>query len=131
MAHTATRTSRFEHSANRDPCATTAPTLRLVHDLERETARAHRSAQEYSRALREYNQLVRHRIANPLTAIRGGAQTLLADPEMEAPLRVQLLEMIVEMTKRLEHLSLAPTIQRCEEACLQSTPKPERRTNGI
>ena len=50
---------------------------------------------EYERALADYRTLARHRLANPLAAIRGGITTL-REAQLDAATREQLLAMIEE-----------------------------------
>lgn len=62
---------------------------------------------EYRRARADYEQIVRHRLMNPLTTIRGSAQTLqLAGVAEDA--RKQLLDAIVEASEQLERVTLDP-----------------------
>jgi signal transduction histidine kinase len=53
---------------------------RIARALERALDRAIAREHEYDRAIRDYRRLVRHRIANPLTAILGGVRTLQGRP---------------------------------------------------
>jgi signal transduction histidine kinase len=77
---------------------------------------------EYERALADYRRLARHRLANPLTAIRGGVaalQTLPLDDER----RAELLAMIEREALRLEHVALDPTTRAPEESTLDPQPR--------
>ena len=93
-----------------------------LHDV-REPVR--RAAAEYRRALLDYTQLVRHRIANPLTAIKGGIETLLARELAPATQRA-LLEAMLEMAEELAHVALHPEASRPEESGLAPSPAPLR-----
>jgi signal transduction histidine kinase len=85
------------------------------------------SADEYTRARRHYEQVVRHRMMNPLTTIRGGAQTLLADEELGRDVRQSILTAILEASETLEEISLRPERRGREEHELDAVPWPERR----
>ena len=85
------------------------------------------SADEYTRARRHYEQVVRHRMMNPLTAIRGGAQTLLADEQLDRDVRQRLLTTILEASETLEEISLRPERRGSEEHELDALPWPDRR----
>jgi signal transduction histidine kinase len=88
---------------------------------------ASRSADEYTRAMHHYEQVVRHRMMNPLTAIRGGAQTLLADERLERDVQQSVLTTILEASKTLEEISLRPERRGSEEHELDALPWPDRR----
>ncbi len=83
------------------------------------------AAAEYRRALLDYTQLVRHRIANPLTAITGGIETLLAR-DLDAPTRTALLETMLRMAEELSSIALHPEVIRPEEIGLAPSPAPLR-----
>jgi signal transduction histidine kinase len=93
----------------------------------REFVLATTSADEYTRARRHYEQIVRHRMMNPLTAIRGGAQTLLADDKLDRDVRHRLLTTILEASSTLEQISLRPERRGSEEHELDALPWPDRR----
>lgn len=80
-------------------------------------------AAEYERALRDYALLVRHRLATPLTAIRGAALTLASRDDLSDERRAALVDLIAEQGALLERLALDP-ITRPEESDLR--PRPER-----
>ena len=81
-------------------------------------------AQEYERALRDYQQLVRHRLANPLTLVRGTAQTLRArQDELPPDEQRTLLGVLDEAAERLEQVSLDPDELAAEEYELEPTPR--------
>ncbi len=81
--------------------------------------------QEYARALNDYRALARHRLANPITAIRGGVLTLKQLPELGGEERLQLLDMIEEEALRLEQLALDPYRLSDEERFLHPRPAVE------
>ena len=83
------------------------------------------SADEYRRALRDYTQLMRHRLANPLTTIVSGIATLRERPDMDVETRASLLEMMAEHAAELERVALYPIVQRPEESDL--VPMTEER----
>src|SRR4051812_40200472 len=74
--------------------------------------------QEYERALADYRRLARHRLANPLTAIRGGVSALRTLPDLDDERRSELLAMIEREALRLEHVALDPTVRAPEESML-------------
>ncbi|MBD0330301.1 MAG: hypothetical protein ICV64_09390 [Thermoleophilia bacterium] len=80
---------------------------------------------EYERALQDYRALARHRLANPLAAIRGGITTLRETPLDEAT-REQLLAMIESETRRLEQITLDPEPIAPEERSLRPRPETPR-----
>jgi signal transduction histidine kinase len=88
---------------------------------------ATREADEYTRAMRHYEQVVRHRMMNPLTAIRGGAQTLLADEQLDRDVRQRVLTTILDASQTLEEISLRPERRGSEEHELHALPWPDRR----
>jgi signal transduction histidine kinase len=90
--------------------------------LEQTTEPVRAAAAEYRRALLDYNQLVRHRIANPLTAISGGIKTLL-DRELDRTTQRELLTAMFEKAQELEHVALDPAVIRAEEANLAPAPR--------
>lgn len=95
---------------------------RLVRAVLRTVDEARIRAGEYERARRDYASLLRHRIANPLMAIEGAAQTLRARRGDEKK-REQLLEAIIEASKDLEQVALDPRPRGAEERELQPFPK--------
>jgi signal transduction histidine kinase len=82
--------------------------------------------EEYTRARRHYAQLVRHRIANPLTVIAGAAQTLAAGADKDPSLRRQLVQVIVDSANTLKNISLDPEQLGPEEQELHPTPSEHR-----
>lgn len=83
-------------------------------------------AEEYERARHDYSQLVQHRLANPLTAVYGAAETLQRDDIDEAT-RKHLLATIVEGAQRIEELGLGPERRGVEERELDAIPRPAIR----
>jgi signal transduction histidine kinase len=79
--------------------------------------------EEYARALRDYRRLLRHRVANPLTAILGSAQTLRELRDLDAATRDHLLDVLVDEVVRLQHVALEPTAVSQEEETLSPRPK--------
>jgi signal transduction histidine kinase len=80
--------------------------------------------QEYRRALADYRRLARHRLANPLSVIRGGVIALktLALSEDE---RRKLLDSMEAESERLEKVALEPDPVGAEESRLR--PRPDLR----
>ena len=83
---------------------------------------------EYERALADYRHLMRHRIANPLTAVRGGLQSLRELPDLSRDERLQLLETVQAAARRLEWIALDPAPRSTEEKQLEARPR--RRTRS-
>ena len=79
--------------------------------------------EEYNRALDDYRRLARHRLANPLTVIRGGVATLKELPNLSSQQRDQLLDAIERETHRLEKIALEPDPTGREERKLRPRPK--------
>jgi signal transduction histidine kinase len=102
----------------------------LIFGIDK-TVNALRSAQdeaayrreEYARALVDYNRLARHRLANPIAAIRGSISTIRDMPELDGDTRRQLLDAADEEARRLEKVALDPDILSDEERTLR--PRPE------
>ena len=61
---------------------------------------------EYRRALYHYQQVIRHRIANPLQIILGLSQALLRLPDITEDRRQEMLEMILDQAIVLGRESL-------------------------
>jgi signal transduction histidine kinase len=98
---------------------------RIARGILASMSEARYRAADYERAKREYTQLVRHRIMNPLAVIRGAALTLEAGTVQDEQVREQLARAIVEASHRLEHISLEPERHGPEESEL--TPAPVKR----
>ena len=79
--------------------------------------------EEYERALADYRRLARHRLANPITAIRGSISTLRDMPELDEAARQQLLETADSEAERLQQVALDPEITSPEERGLSPQPK--------
>ena len=77
---------------------------------------------EYERARRDYQQLVRHRLFNPLTVIRGAAITLQAGVPDDRT-RDALLDAIREAADAIQHTTLEPEQQGGEEQSLDAIPR--------
>jgi signal transduction histidine kinase len=99
---------------------------RTIRGLLLEQDAARYREQEYRRALADYRRLARHRLANPLTAIRGGVSALKTLDLDEAGRR-QMLEMLEREAARLEDVSLSPDGLRPEERELAPVPRGTRR----
>lgn len=78
-------------------------------------------SEEYERALADYRRLARHRLANPITAIRGSISTL-RDLDLDEETRRQLLETVDAEARRLEQVALDPEVASAEERTLRPTP---------
>jgi signal transduction histidine kinase len=79
-------------------------------------------SEEYARALADYRRLARHRLANPLTAIKGSLATLRDMPELDPATQRELLAAAEEQAQRLEEVALDPEIAAAEERGLRPTP---------
>lgn len=79
-------------------------------------------AREYERARRDYAALIRHRLFNPLTVIRGAAQTLARGAPDEQT-RAELLAAIVSAADALERTAADPEVRGPEEAGLDPVPR--------
>lgn len=95
----------------------------LVAAATRQVALARYDSGEYHRALADYTNLVRHRVANPLTVIQGMARTLLELPDIEPEVRRDMLVAIDEAAERLARETIfRPDHQGPEEVCLRPRP---------
>lgn len=81
------------------------------------------NAREYERARHDYEQLVRHRIANPLAVVQGIALTLHDHPELPADTRRSLVASLVAASEELVDVSLEPTQRSLEEHELHAVPR--------
>ncbi|HET7572911.1 MAG TPA: hypothetical protein VFJ77_09640 [Gaiellaceae bacterium] len=80
---------------------------------------------EYERALADYRTLVRHRLANPLTILRGAVETLASrDRELAPEDRTRVLSVLRGELDRLEATTLEPQPDRPEERALEPAPRP-------
>ncbi len=94
---------------------------RIAGVIARVVDEARLRADEYERARRDYTQVVRHRINNPLTILKGAAQTLDAT-SLDDATRHELRLAIIEAAERLESISLEPTRGGAEEYELDAIP---------
>ncbi len=85
-------------------------------------------AEEYDRAQRHYTQVVRHRVLNPVTIIKGAAQTLKADVVRDDAIRDQLCDAIMSAADEIEHVSLQPERRDGLEHELDAVPRLDRRS---
>jgi signal transduction histidine kinase len=77
--------------------------------------------QEYRRALADYRRLARHRLANPLSVIRGGV-IALKTLDLSEDERRKLLESMAAESERLEKVALEPEPVGAEERRLRPRP---------
>jgi signal transduction histidine kinase len=96
-----------------------ARTRRIV---ARAVDQARRSATEYDRARRDFEQLVRHRISNPLAVVQGVAITLDEHPELPAHTRRALVGSMVAAAEELVAVSLDPHHRTPAERELRAVP---------
>jgi signal transduction histidine kinase len=99
---------------------------RTINGLTLAQDAARYRAAEYERALVDYRRLARHRLANPLTAVRGGIAALRTLPDLDDQKRQELLDMVEREAARLETVALDPVTRSPEERGLR--PRPLRRT---
>lgn len=95
---------------------------RLADALHASQEQAELTTREYERALHHYTQVMRHRLANPLTAIRGGVTTL-RELDLRDEDRDRLLELIDEQAQELETVALHPERAGVEEHELDAVPR--------
>jgi signal transduction histidine kinase len=88
---------------------------------------AHYREEEYKRALVDYRRLARHRLANPLSVIRGGV-IALRTLDLTPAEREQLLDSIDAESERLEKVALEPEPEGPEERMLR--PRPDLGPSG-
>lgn len=92
----------------------------------REDAARYR-ATEYERARRHYVQVVRHRLLNPVTVIKGSALTLHDADRVDEATRRKLVDAITAACDELENISLVPERRDDLERDLNAVPHdPER-----
>ncbi len=105
---------------------------RLESDLEQVREPARVAAAEYRRALLDYTQLVRHRLANPLTALTAGVVTLRdLDDVLDTETRREILEAMIETAGRLERAVLHPELDTGVENELQVVPDVTGELTGL
>jgi signal transduction histidine kinase len=80
-------------------------------------------SEEYARALADYRRLARHRLATPITAIRGSLATLRDIPDLDEATQRELLAAAEEQAERLQQVALDPEIAAAEERGLRPTPE--------
>ena len=96
---------------------------KMIRGLESVQNEASYKEAEYERALIDYRRLMRHRIANPLAAVRGGLQVVRELPDLSRADRESLLESVDEAVERLEHVALNPQPLSNEERRLDGRPR--------
>ncbi len=79
-------------------------------------------AAEYDRALRHYTQIVRHRMMNPLTVIKGAAQTLKTGAVRDTTVHSSLCDVILRMADEVEQTTLQPERRDAREHELDAVP---------
>ncbi|MCZ4495818.1 MAG: hypothetical protein JWM25_401, partial [Thermoleophilia bacterium] len=84
--------------------------------VRRDLRRSDLEAAEYDRARRDYESLMRHRIANPLAIVDGGIRTLADHGDrIDAATRALLLADMVAALERLELVETMPSPRTPEE----------------
>ncbi|MCW2925229.1 MAG: hypothetical protein JWM98_2633 [Thermoleophilia bacterium] len=90
---------------------------------DRQSQTAMDDSDEYQRALHHYQQLMRHRIANPLHVIVGMAETLLREDDLAPGTQRLMLQAIADQGHLLERLTLfEPEQQDTVERDLHAKP---------
>lgn len=95
----------------------------IIRSVTAQVDAARYRAQEYERARRHYEQVVRHRLFNPLTVIKGAAVTLRDEPRLDPISREQLLDSIIDASDTLETVSLVPERRDELERELDAIPR--------
>jgi signal transduction histidine kinase len=96
-----------------------------VTTLRRSEDSATWSQREYERALADFRDLVRHRLANPLSVLRGSVETLAArEQELDPASRQELFGVLRSELDRLEATALDPAPAGPEELALAPEPRP-------
>lgn len=102
----------------------------LIDDLLDRVARAEVLAEAadaahraYDDALSDYEQLMRHRLANPVQTVLGMARTLLDMPDLEAATRTRMVEAIHEQALALRTVCVEPRRVSDVERELDPTPR--------
>jgi signal transduction histidine kinase len=85
-------------------------------------------AADYERARRDYTQVVRHRMMNPLTVIEGAARTLEAETKLDPGLRRDLLKTIIDSALVLKETTLEPEKRDSLERGLTAVPQSDRKS---
>lgn len=96
---------------------------RMVRGLQAVENEAALREAEYERALADYRRLMRHRIANPLTAVRGGIQLLRELPDLSREDQTTILDSLQNSAERLENVALNPSPLSKEETYLEGRPR--------
>lgn len=96
---------------------------KMIRGLQAVEDEAALKEREYERALTDYRRLMRHRVANPLAALRGGIQSLRELPNLGREEQQTLIENIYEATRRLENVALDPRPLSGEEKPLDGRPQ--------
>lgn len=105
---------------------------KLQSDLDEVREPARVAAAEYRRALLDYTQLVRHRLANPLTAITAGVITLRdLEGSLDPSTRREILDAMIETAARLEQAVLHPELDTGVEYGLQGAPDVSGELTGM
>ena len=78
---------------------------------------------EYERALADLRTLVRHRVANPLSVIHGGVQTLRARDDLDPATRRRMLDEIERAAAQLGEIATTPDAVTPEERALEARPR--------
>lgn len=107
---------------------------RLARVLLADHDEAHYRAEEYERALQHYTQVVRHRLFNPLSVIKGGAVTLRDGTVADPHVRRELLDAMIASAEEIERVSLLPErrdeLERELDAIPSVTDQPPQPTNS-
>jgi signal transduction histidine kinase len=80
-------------------------------------------AAEYERARRDYTQVVRHRVMNPVTVILGAADTLRAGALANKELTERLLVAIEDSARAIQNETLVPERRDDLERGLDALPR--------
>lgn len=97
---------------------------RITRMVESLVDQARLRANEYRRARMDYTQVVRHRVMNPLTVIRGASVTLRSGAVTDPKLAAQLFDAIDAATEMIESETLEPERRDELERELQAVPHP-------
>lgn len=99
-------------------------TGKLVRGLRESHSAAKHREREYERAHRHYTQLIRHRIVNPVTVIRGAAITLQPRDgvNLDEATTAMLLDAVLEASDAIEAATFVPQTVTSSEAELNPVP---------
>lgn len=95
---------------------------KTLSEIRRSIDAAEWQKSEYERALSDYRALVRHRLANPLTIVLAGVETLRLTGEKTREERV-ILDSVYEGIQRLRRISLEAAPISAEEESLEPRPR--------